>query len=62
MKTHMSNTVAKKLDNDIVGHSEFIKHQEVLHSHIKSKVETRRKSEVKIVQYIFLYSVIIRNN
>ena len=42
MKTHMSNTKALDLANDIVAKTTFAKHQQALHSHVKPAVVTRR--------------------
>ena len=55
MKTHMSNTKAFELANDVVAKKVFMNHQKKLHSDIKPMVVTRRKSEVKIVKYFFLF-------
>lgn len=50
MKTHMSNTQAFKLQNDVVGHQHFQNHQKALHSNVKPVIDNKRKSEVKIVK------------
>lgn len=50
MKTHMSNTKALELANDVVAKSTFLKHQQALHSQVKPAVVTRRKEEIKIVK------------
>jgi len=43
MKTHMNNTEAFKIANDIVSHEQFLKHQQTLISNIKPVVVTKRK-------------------
>ena len=55
MKTHMSNTEAFKMKNDVVGHQHFLNHQRTLHSNIKPAIDNKRKSEVKIVKYFYGY-------
>ncbi len=43
MKTHMSNTKALELANDIVAKNTFMKHQQALHTNVKPLVVTKRK-------------------
>jgi hypothetical protein len=50
MKTHMNNTQAISLKNDVTAHEQFMNHQRALHSSVKPVVVTKRKEEVKIVK------------
>ena len=43
MKTHMNNTQAMQLTNDVVGHQHFLNHQKALHSDVKPIIVTKRK-------------------
>ena len=62
MKTHMNNTQAQSLANDITAHAQFLKHQQALHSIIKPVVVTKRESEIKIGKYNFSYTEIIKSS
>jgi hypothetical protein len=39
----MNNTQAMMMSNDIVAHTQFLNHQQTLHSSIKPQVVTKRK-------------------
>ena len=54
MKTHMGNTEALKLKNDVVGHQHFLNHQKALHSNVRPAIDNKRKSEVKVVRYFWV--------
>ncbi len=51
MKTHISNTTAQNLKNDILSHTMFQNHQQALHSGaVKPIVVTKHKEDIKIVK------------
>jgi hypothetical protein len=50
MKTHMNNTQALSMKNDITAHEQFLNHQRALHSNVKPVVVTKRREEVRIVK------------
>ena len=51
MKTHINNTTAQSLKNDILSHTMFQNHQQTLHSGaVKPIVVTKHKEEIKIVK------------
>ena len=62
MKTHMSNTEAMRLKNDVVGHQHFLNHQRAVHSNVKPRIDNRRKEEVKIVKFSIPYPGTIRSS
>ncbi len=43
MKTHMNNTQAQFIINDIVAHKQFVNHQQAMHSNVKPVIVTKRK-------------------
>lgn len=43
MKTHMNNTQAQQLANDIVSQAQFQNHQQTLHSQVKPRIDNKRK-------------------
>lgn len=51
MKTHINNTTAQNLKNDVLSYAVFQKHQQALHSGaVKPIVVTKRKEEIKILK------------
>lgn len=59
MKTHISNTTAQNLKNDILSHTMFQNHQQALHSGaVKPMVVTKHKDEIKIVKYLLFNPII----